>query len=224
MPLAFGWVKIQSYLLTDGIVIVRWDACFNSYRIVVVLIPGGLLAFNYLYLLLLAETGFCLLLHAFSLHTAKFPMTNKEILLRLYLIIRPYRSKLIISMICMIAVACFTGGQAYLVKDLLDKIFMEKDLFFLKMLPIIVTLVFFSKGIVYYIYTILLQQVGQSIIRDFRIQIFQHLHKQSLSFFNKISLIAFIWLAPDEFRHIFICHELLFCACCCWLHFIYLLI
>jgi len=88
-------------------------------------------------------------------------------------------------MIAMIFVAAFTGAQAYLVKDLLDKIFMEKNLFFLKLLPIIVVLVFFLKGIAYYIYTFLLEQVGQSVIRDFRQEIFEHIHKQSLSFFHK---------------------------------------
>ena len=50
-------------------------------------------------------------------------MTDKEIILRLYGKISPYRSKLIIAMVAMIFVAAFTGAQAYLVKDLLDKIF-----------------------------------------------------------------------------------------------------
>jgi len=113
-------------------------------------------------------------------------MTNKEILLRLYKTIKPYQAKLFIAMIAMIFVAAFTGAQAYLVKDLLDKIFMEKNLFFLKLLPVIVIFVFFFKGIAYYIYTFLLEKVGQSIIRDFRQEIFDHLHKQSLSFFSNM--------------------------------------
>jgi subfamily B ATP-binding cassette protein MsbA len=111
-------------------------------------------------------------------------MTNKEILLRLYGILKPYKSKLIIAMICMICVAGFTGSQAYLVKDLLDKIFMEKNTLFLKILPLVVVAIFFFKGVFYYIYTMLLELVGQSVIRDFRLAIFNHIHKQSLSFFN----------------------------------------
>lgn len=113
-------------------------------------------------------------------------MTNKEIIARLYKIILPYQVKLLIAMVAMICVAGFTGAQAYLVKDLLDKIFMEKDIFFLQLLPIIVVGIFFFKGVVYYLYTILLEQVGQSVIRDFRVKIFNHIHKQSLSFFNKM--------------------------------------
>jgi len=113
-------------------------------------------------------------------------MTNKEIFRRLYQVIKPYQFKLIIAMLSMICVAGFTAAQAYLVKDLLDKIFIDKNLFYLKLLPFVVVAIFFLKGIVYYIYTFLLEQVGQSVIRDFRVKIFNHIHKQSLTFFNSM--------------------------------------
>lgn len=87
-------------------------------------------------------------------------------------------------MAAMICVSFGTGAQTYLVKDVLDKIFIEKNTFYLKMLPLVLLLIFFLKGGVYYIYSILLEQVGQSVIRDFRLNIFNHIHKQSLSFFN----------------------------------------
>ncbi|MDW7771459.1 MAG: lipid A export permease/ATP-binding protein MsbA [Desulfobulbaceae bacterium] len=110
-------------------------------------------------------------------------MTNKEILLRLYSIIRPFRNKLFIAMIAMILVAIFTGSQAYLVKDLLDKIFINKNEFHLKVLPLVIIAVFFFKGVFYYVYFYILEKVGQTIIRDLRIRIFEHVHTQSLSFF-----------------------------------------
>ncbi len=112
-------------------------------------------------------------------------MTNKEICVRLLKVIKPYQGKLLTAMLAMIIVAGFTGAQAYLVKDLLDKIFMERDVFFLKLLPLIVLVIFFLKGVAYYIYTIFLEQVGQSVIRDFRLMLFNHIHLQSLSFFHK---------------------------------------
>lgn len=113
-------------------------------------------------------------------------MTNKEIFKRLYEVIKPYQVKLLIAMLAMICVSISTGAQTWLVKDVLDKIFIEQNGFYLKILPLAVLLIFLLKGIVYYIYSILLQQVGQSIIRDFRLQIFNHIHKQSLSFFNEM--------------------------------------
>ena len=113
-------------------------------------------------------------------------MTNKEILQRLYLIIKPYQSQLIVAMVAMIGVAALTGSQAYLIKDLLDKIFMEKNVFFLNLLPIIVVIVFFLKAIFYYIYSFILERAGQSIIRDLRVMIFDHIHIQPLSFFHSV--------------------------------------
>ena len=73
-------------------------------------------------------------------------MTNKEILFRIYAVIRPYQSRLFIAMVAMVLVAGLTGSQAYLVKDLLDKIFMEKNVFFLNVLPLIIVLIFFLKS------------------------------------------------------------------------------
>lgn len=113
-------------------------------------------------------------------------MTNKEILIRLYSIVRPFRTKLFIAMVAMILVAVFTGSQAYLIKPLLDKIFINKNEFYLKMLPLVVIAVFFFKGLFYYIYFYILEEVGQTIIRDLRIKIFEHVHTQSLSFFSSM--------------------------------------
>ncbi len=112
-------------------------------------------------------------------------MTDKEILHRLYAILKPHRGKLLIAICMMVCFALATGAQAWLVKDVLDKIFVEKNVFFLKIIPVIVIIIFFFKGLFYYTYTILLEQVGQSVVRDFRVKIFTHIHRQSLSFFNQ---------------------------------------
>lgn len=88
-------------------------------------------------------------------------------------------------MIAMSLVAALTAVQVYLIKDVLDKIFMEKNIFFLNMLPLVVVAVFFFKSIFYYVYQFLLELVGQSVIKDLRIQIFNTIHSQPLSYFNK---------------------------------------
>ena len=112
-------------------------------------------------------------------------MTNKEILRRLLQAISPYKTKLIISMIGMVFVALFTGAQTYLVKDLLDKIFFEKNENYLHILTVIIVVIFGLKGVCYYAYNFLLEQVGLSVIKDFRARVFRHIHIQPLSFFNE---------------------------------------
>lgn len=110
-------------------------------------------------------------------------MTNKEILARVYQALEPYRSKLIISMVAMMGVALCTGAQTYMVKDLLDKIFIEQNRFYLYSLTIVVVFIFGIKGIFYYTYHFLLEKVGLSVIKDYRARIFEHIHIQPLSFF-----------------------------------------
>ncbi len=111
-------------------------------------------------------------------------MTNKEILARVYQSLKHYRSKLIISMVAMMGVALCTGAQTYMVKDLLDKIFIEQNKFYLYSLTIVVVFIFAIKGIFYYTYHYLLEKVGLSVIKDYRSKIFEHIHIQPLSFFH----------------------------------------
>jgi len=93
---------------------------------------------------------------------------------------------MLVATISMIMVAAFSGVQTYLVKDILDKIFINRNVLFLNLLPVVVILVFFFKGVFYYLYQYLLEKTGQSIIKTLRIQIFNHIHAQSLSFFHNI--------------------------------------
>jgi subfamily B ATP-binding cassette protein MsbA len=111
-------------------------------------------------------------------------MKNKEILRRVFGILKPFKVKLGIAIVAMIVVSAMTGVQAKLVKDLLDKIFLEKNDFFLNLLPLIVIVVFGLKSIAYYTYSFFLEVIGQTVIRDLRIQLFTHIHSQPLSFFS----------------------------------------
>lgn len=110
-------------------------------------------------------------------------MTNKEIITRLYKVLQPYRNKLTIAMVGMVIVAGFNAAQAYMVKPLLDEIFVNKDRELLNILPLALLAIFFVKGIFYFIYSYLLEWVGQCVIRDLRNRIYAHLNQLSLSFF-----------------------------------------
>lgn len=112
-------------------------------------------------------------------------MGNKEIISRLGLIITPYRGKLVIAMLAMIVVAGFNAVQAYMVKPLLDEIFVNKNRQLLNLLPLALVGIFLLKGVFYYIYSYLLEWVGQCIIRDLRTSLFEHLNRLSLSYFHK---------------------------------------
>jgi len=112
-------------------------------------------------------------------------MSNKIILGRLFNLIRPYKLPFIVAMIAALIVAGLSGAQAYMVKPLLDKIFFEKDTYFLAILPFALVALFAIKGFFYGLNFFLLEKIGQTVIRDMRIRVFEHVHQQALSFFHK---------------------------------------
>jgi len=112
-------------------------------------------------------------------------MTNKAILLRLWAVLTPHRSKLVIAMVSMVAVGGFNALQAYLVKPLLDEIFVHRDAHLLNLLPLALLAVFFVKGIFYFLQSYFLEMVGQCVIRDLRTRVYDHIMDQPLRFFHK---------------------------------------
>ena len=112
-------------------------------------------------------------------------MSNKELILRLLTVLKPYRSKLLLAMVGMIIVGGFNALQAYMVKPLLDEIFFQRNARLLHILPLGLLAIFFVKGIFYFLYSYLLEMVGQSVIRDFRNNIYIHIQSLPLSFFHK---------------------------------------
>ncbi len=112
-------------------------------------------------------------------------MTNKELFQRLFAIIKPYNKLLTIAVVTMILYSGFQTVQAWLLKPVIDELFIKKDIDMLLLLPIVIIVIFFLKGCCYYTYTFLLEKAGQSIVQQLRIDIFSHIHKQPLSFFHK---------------------------------------
>ena len=112
-------------------------------------------------------------------------MNEKRTYMRIIGFVTPYRRWLIIAMICMVMVSLLTASQAYILKPLVNEIFLNRNHFMLMVLPPALILLFFFKGIFDYSYKYLLQKVGQSVIRDLRNKLYGHIQSQSLSFFHK---------------------------------------
>lgn len=119
-------------------------------------------------------------------------MTNKELVVRIFGLITPYRLRLGIAMAAMLMVAALSAAQAYMVKPLLDEIFFKQDRFLLNLLPVALLLLFLTKGVFYYTYFYLLEFVGQSVIRSLRKRVYSHIHSLPLSFFHKTPTGALI--------------------------------
>jgi len=104
---------------------------------------------------------------------------------RLLQFVKPYRAKLVLSMICMVFVAISTAGAAWLVQPAMDKIFVDKDMRMLFLIPMVIVGLYLLKGIFYYGQAYLMSFVGQRIVADLREKLYHHLQYLSLSFFTK---------------------------------------
>ncbi|HEA69716.1 MAG TPA: ATP-binding cassette domain-containing protein [Desulfobacterales bacterium] len=104
---------------------------------------------------------------------------------RLLGLIRNNWLKLLCAMGCMLVVAASTATTAFLVKPVLDDIFFKKNAAMLKLIPVVVIIIYFVRGLSYYGQEYLMNYVGQSIIKRLRDSLYFHMQDLPISFFQK---------------------------------------
>ncbi|MGE4547575.1 MAG: ABC transporter ATP-binding protein [Desulfurella sp.] len=110
---------------------------------------------------------------------------NKEYLKRLLLYLKPYWKRIVLSFIAMIIVGALTSLTAYLIKPVLDKIFIAKDKKMLILLPFAVMATYFFKGLFTYIQSYQTAYVAENVLFNIRNQIFKHIINLPIGFFEK---------------------------------------
>jgi ATP-binding cassette, subfamily B, bacterial MsbA len=108
-----------------------------------------------------------------------------DIFNRLLQLARPHASKFMLAMLCMLVVGAMTSALAFLVKPVLDEIFLKKNADMLIWIPIAVIVIYMIKGVCSYTQTILMSFIGQRIVADLRNNLYKQIQMQSLSFFTK---------------------------------------
>ncbi|MEQ1705824.1 MAG: ABC transporter ATP-binding protein [Rickettsiales bacterium] len=114
--------------------------------------------------------------------------TGKEIIQRLLREhIAPYRGKLFLAMFCMVVVASCTALNAWMIQPALDQIFIEKNRTMLTLIPLAVFCIAIIGAVANYGNTISMRYIGQRIIADMQIRLFEHLIKSDIGLFNQQS-------------------------------------
>lgn len=108
-----------------------------------------------------------------------------NIYLRLLGFVRPYSRRLLGAMACMGMYSALSGGLAWLVKPVVDRIFIEQNATMLGLLPLAVLAVSVGKGLADYGQAYLMAWVGQRVIADVRERVYNHLQDLSLAFFHR---------------------------------------
>lgn len=108
-----------------------------------------------------------------------------RVYLRLLRYVRPYKSKLIISVLAMIGVATMTALSALIIKNVLDDIFIAGNRQMLLLIPVGILVIYILKGIFRYVRTYLMSWAGLRVVQDIRNELYEHMHKMSMSFFTE---------------------------------------
>ncbi|WP_321311550.1 ABC transporter ATP-binding protein [Halarcobacter sp.] len=96
-----------------------------------------------------------------------------------------YKLKIFYALIGIILVASGSAGLAYIIKPLLDKVFIAKDTEMLYIVPVLLILVQTAQGVGKYIQVYYVSYIGQDIIRITRDKLLGHILTLDIAFFQK---------------------------------------
>jgi subfamily B ATP-binding cassette protein MsbA len=88
-------------------------------------------------------------------------------------------------MVCMLVIAVASSATAFLVKPVLDDIFFNKDTTMLKIIPVVVVLIYFLRGLGMYGQDYLMNYVGENVIKDLRNDLYNRIQDLPIAFFHK---------------------------------------
>ncbi|MDA3968511.1 ABC transporter ATP-binding protein [Helicobacter ibis] len=108
----------------------------------------------------------------------------KQFFIRFFPYIKEYKACFIYAIIGALLVALASAAAAYLVKPVLDDIFIKKDETMLKILPFLVVLAYFAKGLGTYIQTYYMSFVGNDIVRRLKDNLLSKILSFEIGFFN----------------------------------------
>ncbi len=97
---------------------------------------------------------------------------------------KDYIRKFIYAFIGIVLISIGTSGTAYVIKPLLDDIFINKDREMLAILPLIIIALYTTKGLGRYLQAYYISYIGQDIIRRIRDKLVGHILQLDLVFFN----------------------------------------
>lgn len=98
-----------------------------------------------------------------------------KLYLRLLHYLKPYRRSLLGSVFCAIVVSIMTASYAWLIKPVIDDIFVNKDETMLMLVPAAIIVVSLIKGISTYGQSYLMRYAGSWIVADLRKALYRHM-------------------------------------------------
>ena len=84
--------------------------------------------------------------------------------------------------------ASMTGLSAWIIKDVINEIFVEQNAAMVPVIAAAVAAIFVTKGVAGYFQQVILSRVGNAIVADIQMRLFDHLQRHRLDFFERFTL------------------------------------
>jgi len=111
-----------------------------------------------------------------------------QLLKRIMVYVRPYRSAFVWSIVLTLAMAAVAPLMPMLVEYTLDRYILQADAGGLALMALLMLLLLLAQTIVRYFHTLFTNVLGQSVIRDLRSDVFNHIIQLRLKYFDRTPL------------------------------------
>ncbi|MBI5100769.1 MAG: ATP-binding cassette domain-containing protein [Nitrospirae bacterium] len=101
--------------------------------------------------------------------------------------VKPYWKRIAVAGVASLAVSILSGSLAWLIKPLMDDVFVRKDTRLLHVIPFVVFFIFLFKGVFLVINGYLIRSVNQKMVTDLRNRLFSHIVNLPVGFFSRSS-------------------------------------
>ncbi|MGG6893139.1 ABC transporter ATP-binding protein [Rhizobium sp. BR 315] len=98
---------------------------------------------------------------------------------------RDYRWDYIVAIFCLVMVSASTGYIAYIMKWVIDKAFVDRDLIAAWLICASIFVVFVARGFAGYFQSVILNKIGNNTIARYQRRLYTHLMSLSVGFFNE---------------------------------------
>ncbi len=112
-------------------------------------------------------------------------MTSSKIYLRLLRYLKPYIPKTVMAVGCMILATSASLYVPWIVRDIIDGVLVNKDVFLLNAITAGIVVVFALRGFFVYAQTYLMAFISQRVVIDLREALFRQFQRLSIAYFDR---------------------------------------
>lgn len=115
----------------------------------------------------------------------KNPLAGMSQLRRLLQFVYPYRSRLYITLVAIVLGSVLGLAGPYALQFLIDAVFQQNDPELLNRITLALIAIFALQSVLYFVRGYLLAFIGERVMADLRLRLFEHLQGLSLSYYNE---------------------------------------